>query len=495
MELNLSDSTTIDKQIALLERRLAREKSARLQAEELLVEKSREIYHSNIKLKETLAESERKRDELEFLLNSSSSISISENTENLLSHVTELSANFLHAEFAVASVQLNTAMQFDVHTPVYSSHKKWHSQKHIIQAINTVLAEHHFNNDWQVVPFNVAQSGLLDVELVIRKKVLDNESCLLSCFILSNKNYSDDTFNALTIIQRQLRTLLIARKTGQNMNAEQFDVSGIQEQLDKAKKMLMQSEKMTLLGQLSAGIAHEINNPVGFVRSNMEVLADYIQDINHFIVAQTQIVKNPDLMREIENIKQQYDIDFILDDISDIVSSNLDGVDRISEIVQGLKTFSHQGDKQFSKVDLSEVIAGALLVAKNELKYKHTIVNDTENMDLLIMGKLGQLQQVFINLFVNAAQAMPDGGEIRIKATTKDDSVCITVSDTGCGMSESTKQQLFTPFYTTKPVGEGTGLGLSISIGIIEAHSGSIDVRSEINKGTTFTLSFPIYVK
>ena len=495
MELNLSESTTIDKQIALLERRLAREKSARRQAEELLVEKSREIYYSNIKLKETLAESERKRDELEFLLNSSSSISISENAENLLSHVTELSANFLHAEFAVASVQLNTIMQYDVHTPVYSNNKKWHSQKTIIQAINDVLISHTFNNDWQILPFSIEKSGLLDVELVIRKKELDKESCLLSCFILSNTNYSDDTFNALTIIQRQLRTLLIARKTGQNMHAEQFDVSGIQEQLDKAKKMLMQSEKMTLLGQLSAGIAHEINNPVGFVRSNMEVLADYMKDIHNFIVAQTQVVKNPALMREFENIKQQYDIDFILDDISDIVSSNLEGVDRISEIVQGLKTFSHKGDKKFSKVDLSDVISGALLVAKNALKYKHSIINETQDLNLPILGKLGQLQQVFINLFVNAAQAMPDGGEIRIKAENKDDAICVTVADTGRGMSESTKQQLFTPFYTTKPVGEGTGLGLSISIGIIEAHSATIDVHSELNKGTTFTLSFPTYIE
>lgn len=495
MELNLSDSTAIDKQIALLERRLAREKNARQQAEELLVEKSREIYHSNIKLKETLAESERKRNELEFLLNSSSSISVSDSAENLLSHVTELSANFLHAEYALASVQLSSVLQFDVHTPVYSNNKKWHSQKSLIESVNSVLSTHAFNNDWQIQPIRIENIGLVNAELIIRKKILDKESCLLSCFILSNKNYSDDTFNALTIIQRQLRNLIIARKTGQSLEEEKFDVTAIQEQLDKAKKMLMQSEKMTLLGQLSAGIAHEINNPVGFVRSNMEVLADYMKNINNFIVAQSKVVKNPDVLRDINNIKQEYNIDFILDDISDIVSSNLEGVDRISEIVQGLKTFSHQGDKQFSKVDLCEVISAALLVAKNELKYKHTIVNNTKGMSLPIMGKMGQLQQVFINLFVNAAQAMPEGGEIIIEAAKSNNTFQIMVSDTGCGMNESTRKQLFTPFYTTKPVGEGTGLGLSISIGIIESHSASIDVQSELGIGTTFTLTFPAYIE
>jgi len=495
MRFNLSETSTIDKQIALLERRLAREKSARQQAEKLLIEKSREIYYSNIKLKETLTESERKRDELEFLLISSSSIT--ENTESiekLQSHVTELSANFLQAEYAVASVLPNETLQYDLNTPVYSN-QKWQTLRFVVDAINAVLVKHKFNNDWQILPFSIEHLGLLEVELVIRRKTLDEESCLLSCFVLSGKNYSHDTFNALTIIQRQLRTLLIARKTGQLNKGEQLDVSGFREQLDKAKNMLMQSEKMRLLGQLSAGIAHEINNPVGFVRSNMEILADYMEDINNFLVAHAQVVKSPDLIREFENIKQQYNIDFILDDISDILSSNSEGVNRISEIVQGLNTFSHQGGTQFAKVDLVEVVSRALLVAQNELKYKHIITNQIKDLHLPISGKLGQLQQVFINLFINAAQAMPDGGELTIKAVKKADSICITVADNGCGMNEATKQQLFAPFYTTKPVGKGTGLGLSISIGIIEAHSATIDVDSQLNKGTIFTLTFPNFVE
>ncbi len=493
MELNLSSTPSVDKQIMLLERRLEREKSARLQAEELLVAKSREIYHSNVKLKAALAESEAKRDELAFILQTSGSLTVAEKSENLVTHCTELSANFLQAEVAICGVQLVNNLQFEPHTPVYTSYKKWHHNKNLITEINVLLKQQAISEAWLKVPVSLSYFSGEPMQMVVANTTIDSESRLLSVFLLKQLPASPDTFNALTVIQRQLKNLLLARKTGYQEVDEVLDLSTIQQQLEQAQKMLVRSEKMTLLGQLAAGIAHEINNPVGFVRSNTEVLSAYMRDVVTFIQQQASLIQHPEGQAHLIELKQKLDIDFIIEDIQDIVASNLDGVDRITEIVQSLKTFSHQGDKAFSKVDLKAVIDSALLVTKNELKYKHQVNNHLTEEALYVMGKPGQLQQVFINLFVNAAQAMTDGGCVEIVARRNQSEIQIDIIDTGCGMDEITKQHLFTPFYTTKSVGEGTGLGLSISIGIIEAHNAEIHVKSEQDKGTTFTLIFPEY--
>jgi signal transduction histidine kinase len=242
---------------------------------------------------------------------------------------------------------------------------------------------------------------------------------------------------------------------------------------------------MASLGQLAAGVAHEINNPVGFVRSNLETLEQYLADIISFVTALE--AQDP----SVKSLTDEFDIAFLLEDTQDIITTNLGGLDRISEIVQGLKSFSHQGDSEASRIDLVPVVQAALSVANNELKYKHTVVNQLPATPLAIMGKAGQLQQVFINLFVNASQAMADGGTLRITADISEGDIVIAVTDTGSGMSQETQQQLFNPFYTTKAVGEGTGLGLSISYSIVEAHYGKIWVKSTLGKGTTFFVSFP----
>jgi len=167
-------------------------------------------------------------------------------------------------------------------------------------------------------------------------------------------------------------------------------------------------------------------------------------------------------------------------------------VERISDIIAGLKTFSHQGEADFRPLSIVDTVSAALKVVKNEVKYKHNVQHVMPDKDILVMGKLGQIQQVFVNLLVNAAQAMPDGGSIIIEYSMSRKECFIKVTDTGIGMSVDTQKQLFNPFYTTKSVGEGTGLGLSISYSILESHKGSIDVVSRLGKGSTFTVTLPL---
>lgn len=495
----MSDSTSsaVDDKIALLERRISREKKAREMAEQLLAEKSREIYASNQMLKDALLESEQKRDELQFLLSTSGSLSLGANSENLLTNVTELTCTFLHAVWGISAVQIKTNPVFDAYTPICDRNKQWTTNTAFIEQINTLLAQQPVSSEWNIIDVNHSAIYPNTLKMMFCTKPIDDGSVLLSAFFLKQEPNSAETLDALTIIQRQVKTFLIARKNGTVISETKDNLNIITQQLSSAKTQLMQSEKMASIGQLAAGIAHEINNPVGYIRSNLEVLSSHVKDINAFMEATKAVIAEQKLIKDERymGLLKEYDMEYIIEDTDDIVTSNLEGVDRISEIVNGLKTFSHQGESDFSALSISQVVSAALNVVKNEVKYKHNVQHIISEQDIYILGKLGQLQQVFVNLFVNAAQAMPDGGEIKIEYVLNNKICKILVSDTGSGMSETTQKQLFDPFYTTKPVGEGTGLGLSISYSIIESHKGSIEVESTEGEGTTFIINLPLASK
>ncbi len=487
-------STSLDNQIALLERRLGREKKAREMAEQLLAEKSREIYAANQMLKGALLESEQKRDELHFLLNTSDSLSLGSNSEHLLTNVTELTCTFLQAMWGISAVQLSSSAIFDVNTPICDRNKHWSNNAAFIEHINAHIHAQPATHDWHIIDVHDPVLFPSQLKMMYCSMPIDNGSVLLSCFLLQFEPNSAETLDALTIIQRQLKTFLLARKNGTAVTETQDNLDIIKEQLSRAKTQLMQSEKMASLGQLAAGIAHEINNPVGYIRSNMEVMVDHVNDMHQFINACKVYIEQHDLIpnTDYQALHKQYDVDYILEDSTDIVSANLEGVDRISEIVNGLKTFSHQGESDFSALSIEQIVSAALNVVKNEIKYLHNVDHLIPDDDIMVMGKLGQLQQVFVNLFVNAAQAMPDGGTIGIHYIVDAKQCQINVTDTGAGMDEITRKQLFNPFFTTKAVGEGTGLGLSITYSIIESHKGYIDVASQQGQGTCFTITLPL---
>jgi C4-dicarboxylate-specific signal transduction histidine kinase len=263
--------------------------------------------------------------------------------------------------------------------------------------------------------------------------------------------------------------------------------------LEKTKRQLIQSEKMASLGQLAAGVAHEINNPVAFIRSNMQVLKEYLKDYkNLHDELKTQLTKHQKLDEPFfAALCEKVDLTYIEDDSTNLLTSNIEGLNRVGEIVENLKSFSHAGDVKQTPISLGDCVKAALRIAGNVFKYEHQVDNQLSNDCPLIQGNLGQLQQVFVNLFVNAAYAMEGGGKLSIFHTIESQSLIIHVKDTGSGMKKETVDNLFTPFFTTKPVGVGTGLGLSVSYAILEAHHAQVTVDSEVGVGTTFNLFFP----
>lgn len=263
---------------------------------------------------------------------------------------------------------------------------------------------------------------------------------------------------------------------------------------------LLQSEKMASIGQLAAGVAHEINNPIGFVSSNLKTLSDYQDDLSRLLAQYKKLVlylkeedNTPSLsehLEQISSIEEDIDIEFIMEDLTNLVMESREGTERVKKIVLDLKNFAHPGNDELQQVDINLGIESTLNVVWNELKYKTTIEKDLGEIPH-ISGYPQQLNQVFMNILVNAAQAIDEKGEIKIKTRHQDGFIEIIFKDTGSGIPEEHLGKLFDPFFTTKDVGKGTGLGLNIAFNIIQKHHGTIDVKSKQGQGTTFTIRIP----
>ena len=280
---------------------------------------------------------------------------------------------------------------------------------------------------------------------------------------------------------------------------------------NKARKIketqvhLMQQEKMASIGHLAAGVAHEINNPVGFVSSNLSTLNEYEKDIKslieqyRFFLAELNGGLGSEegrkvIARGLERItkfEQEIDIDYIMEDFPNLIAESLEGAGRIKKIVIDLKDFAHPGEDELQFSNVNKNLDSTLNVVWNELKYKAKIVKEYGDLPL-VKCYPQKLNQVFMNILVNAAQAIAEKGKIKITTKHENEQVRIIISDTGSGIAKENLSKIFDPFFTTKEVGSGTGLGLNVAYNIIKKHNGTIDVKSTVGKGTTFSIRLPV---
>jgi two-component system NtrC family sensor kinase len=267
------------------------------------------------------------------------------------------------------------------------------------------------------------------------------------------------------------------------------------ENLKSSQNQLIQTEKMASLGVLAAGVAHEINNPIGYITSNFNSLKIGIEDIQKFINEMQTVINGDESLEEIKSTwkksMQKYDLIFLLEDFSDLSSETSEGLERVKQIVADLRTFSREDTAEKVVVDINDTLRAAINILENQTKYHAKITTDYSDIPK-ILGFSGKLNQVFTNLISNANQAVDDNGSINISTKITNKWILISIADNGHGITEDNLKQLFTPFFTTKPIGEGTGLGLSISHGIIKEHGGNILVSSQPEVGTTFTVQIPL---
>ncbi|MDZ7655952.1 MAG: ATP-binding protein [Sulfurimicrobium sp.] len=275
------------------------------------------------------------------------------------------------------------------------------------------------------------------------------------------------------------------------------DLKQINKKLEEAQNQLLQSEKMASIGQLAAGVAHEINNPIGYVFSNLGSMEKYMADIFAVLEAyqktEPMMSQDADEVASLRAIKERVDLPFLRDDVPALMSESREGITRVKKIVQDLKDFSHvDASDEWQLVDLHKGLDSTLNIVWNELKYKAEVVKEYGTLPE-IECLPSQVNQVFMNLMVNAAHAIESHGTISLRTGLADQQVWVEVSDTGKGIAPEHINRIFDPFFTTKPVGKGTGLGLSLSYGIVNKHHGRIEVESIPGKGTTFRVWLPLH--
>ena len=270
----------------------------------------------------------------------------------------------------------------------------------------------------------------------------------------------------------------------------------INDKLVQAQNQLLQSEKLASIGLLAAGVAHEINNPIGFVNSNLGTLKNYVDSLLALVAAyekaEADSADSTPAFGAVNALKTELDLSYLKEDVGSLLAESLDGLDRVKKIIQSLKDFSHvDTEETWRAEDIRQGIDSTLNVVWNELKYKCEVRKEYGDMPP-VECLISHLNQVFMNLLVNAAQAIDDHGTITIRTGMQGEEAWVEIADTGKGIPPENLARIFDPFFTTKPVGKGTGLGLSVTYSIVEKHHGRIAVASEVGKGTTFRIWLPL---
>ncbi len=260
--------------------------------------------------------------------------------------------------------------------------------------------------------------------------------------------------------------------------------------IETAQLKLYENEKLASIGRLAAGIAHEINNPIGFIRSNLTSTESYLNALTKLDAALKTGATNSYILK----LWEEEELNYMLEDLEDILKESIDGIDRVAAIVKDLKSFSRVNDADEEDADINEIIRQTVHICAPQVQNKLEVILDLADIPLIFCHP-AELGQVFLSLLLNAADAIAEKGKVKITTGINESNICIEMRDTGCGISESDLSHIFDPFFTTKDVGQGIGLGLTVCLNIIKAHKGSLNIISKLDKGTLVTICLPIQHK
>ncbi|MFH6954765.1 ATP-binding protein [Pseudoalteromonas sp. XMcav1-K] len=489
--------------LAALERILARERLARKEAEKQLEDYTREIYQQEEAVNQTQQEVATQQGQLEFLTGLLAETWRQPSLNKIVANYLERTNNFMtnaHNLF----VEIHADLSYHQFQYYYQSTKQHASS--LPDSYKQVLRQFKRDELYQQVS-SESESQIFEIESISNSPSERFSDCVLvplySLDLPSGKGVgiaillyeSQDDINIVKLqtleSSRSMLSVAIERKRAEEALQERLvDLETSNRMLEQTQQQLVQQEKLASLGQLAAGVAHEINNPVGFVLSNLDTMREYFSDFAEIIAP-----LNADNISEQEKVVamqakwQSLDGDFLFDDSQEILTSSVQGLERVKDIVSDLSTFSRMDNDELDSIDLNVVIEKSLNVVSNEFKYHHEVIKHLLP-EANILGNAGKLQQVFINLFVNAKHAMPNGGALTISCEKDRNKIIVRVKDQGHGIEKDHLADIFTPFFTTKAPGEGTGLGLAISYGILQQHNAKVKVHSEVGVGTEFEIAF-----
>jgi len=406
----------------------------------------------------------------------------------ILAFFNQFKLSFLVMEFNAICVSI-----FMLITSIYIIRRGYYPARYFLAAWSVFLIGViiYILKDLEILPYNNLTRYTMQIGSGI-------ETVLLSFALAARINiYKKERLEAIAEKERLVRE--------QNIVLEQQVVErtkSLNETLDNLKQtqsQLVEAEKMASLGQLTAGIAHEVNNPINFITSNIYPLREDIKDIKAILNKYAEINTSSNLtekLEEIEQLKEELQYDYLLNELDGIIHGIEDGAMRTAEIVSGLRNFSRLDESDLKLADINEGINSTLLLLKSKIG-DIKLIKKLENLPQIECYP-GKINQLVLNIVDNAIFAIKEKGipltegEIEVKTVAKENEVVLTIKDNGVGMNEQTKQKIFDPFFTTKDVGEGTGLGLSIVFGIIKKHNATIEITSELGIGTEFKISLPI---
>lgn len=363
--------------------------------------------------------------------------------------------------------------------------------------------------DYEILPYNGYTTYAVQFTSVIEVMLLsfaladrinffkkENELAQQRALLISKENEQ-------LILQQNIELEKKVNERTEALQETNANLNSALSNLKNAQSQLVDAEKMAALGQLTAGIAHEINNPINFVTSNIKPLQLDIADLKEVIERYEKIDYSVDVteqIKEIDTFKKQIDLEFINNEIESLLTGITDGAKRTAEIIRSLRNFSRLDEDDLKPIDVNEGLQSTLVLVKNTMPDNLKVIRDFKNLPK-VECLPGKINQVFMNLIANAIQAIKSNGKDRaeelltISTWYEEDNVKISIQDSGTGMTEEVKHKMFEPFFTTKDIGEGTGLGLSIVFSIIEKHKGHIDVLSEVGQGTEFIITLPVNTK
>ena len=371
-------------------------------------------------------------------------------------------------------------------------------------------------NGIDLLKFIRGRDEFKDVQIIMFTGIKDEDS-MQQCFDSGANDFINKPINPTELIARtraaiKMRQYILQLKEMLHKIDEQYnELQLMTQKLQQAQFSLFQTEKLASLGEIAAGVAHEINNPLGFVNSNLETLERYLikirdiitqyremgSQVSDYSISRTALIHSWQMVSELE---QHQKLTLILNDIGPLLVETQEGIGRVAKIVQSLRNFAWTGREDETTVnDMSQIVEEALLIMQNEIKYIAYVKKEFHETSKIECDK-GQIAQVFVNILNNASQAIKSlerdrMGLIEIQTLEQDGFVVCRISDDGPGIRAENLSRIFDPFFTTKPVGSGTGLGLSIAYGLIKKHGGDLQVESEWGKGATFIVKLPIQEK
>ncbi|MBF4693798.1 response regulator [Fusibacter ferrireducens] len=352
-------------------------------------------------------------------------------------------------------------------------------------------------------------NNCVDLPKIIMLTTIEDTQTLKKCFDYGATDYIRKPFNELEFVSRVKAVIREIQNDYQikcaaiQMEKQNAELMATNKALKEAQYYLVQKEKMVAIGELAAGIAHEINNPLAFVMSNLSTAKDYVNSISEFISMSREMSSieraedYAEAISKMERLWKDRDLDFIFEDFEDVLIDSETGLKRVAKIVMTMRNFARISDEDvYEYVDMNVLIDEALLIVNNEIKYSATIIKHYSDCKLLYCNK-GQIEQVLVNMLVNASHAIKaknhgNLGVVELSTLCDEKYGYMIIKDNGGGIDSEFINKIFNPFFTTKPVGQGTGLGLSISHDIIvNKHQGEISVESIKNEGATFTIKIP----